>query len=130
MEKIPATQQLDPAKRLVISPNISSDVIQFIKRGSIQHTDLVDHERFTREPALLRFIGRGHVSREIRRGLAGVADAREGVDRLAPDLRGGRARRGRHEDAAADALRRPDRLLEREGLARALCVSLLSLIHI
>ena len=60
------------------------------------------------------------MSREIRRGLAGVADAGEGVDRLAADLRGGRARRRRDEDAAADALRRPDGLLEREGLARAL----------
>ena len=64
------------------------------------------------------------MSREIRRGLAGVADAREGVDRLAADLRGGRARRGRDEDAAADALRRSNSFLEREGLARALCVSL------
>ena len=61
------------------------------------------------------------MSREIRRGLAGVADAGEGVDRLAPDLRGGCSCGGRDEDAAADALRRPDRLLEREGLARALC---------
>ena len=64
------------------------------------------------------------MSREIRGGLAGVADARESVNRLAADLRGRRARRGRDEDAAADALRRPDGLLEREGLARALCVSL------
>ena len=60
------------------------------------------------------------MSREIRGGLAGVADAGEGVDRLAPDLRGGCSCGGRDEDAAADALRRPDRLLEREGLARAL----------
>ena len=59
--------------------------------------------------------------RQVRGTFAGVADAGEGVDRLAADLRGGRARRGRDEDAAADALRRPDRLLEREGLARALC---------
>ena len=58
--------------------------------------------------------------REIRGGLAGVADAGEGVDRLAADLRGGCSCGGRDEDAAADALRRPDRLLEREGLARAL----------
>ena len=64
------------------------------------------------------------MSREIRRGLAGVADAGEGVDRLAADLRGGCSCGGRDEDAAADALRRPYRLLEREGLARALCVSL------
>ena len=62
--------------------------------------------------------------RQVRGTFTGVADAGEGVDRLAPDLRGGRARRGRHEDAAADALRRPDGLLEREGLARALCISL------
>ena len=59
--------------------------------------------------------------RQVRGTFTGVADAREGVDRLAADLRGGRARRRRDEDAAADALRRPDRLLEREGLARALC---------
>ena len=64
------------------------------------------------------------MSRQVRGTFTGVADAGEGVDRLAPDLRGGRARRGRDEDAAADALRRPYRLLEREGLARALCVSL------
>ena len=64
------------------------------------------------------------MSRQVRGTFTGVADAREGVDRLAADLRGGRARRGRDEDAAADALRRPDGLLEREGLARALCVSL------
>ena len=62
--------------------------------------------------------------RQVRGTFTGVADAGEGVDRLAPDLRGGRARRGRDEDAAADALRRPDGLLEREGLARALCFSL------
>ena len=62
--------------------------------------------------------------RQVRGTFTGVADAGEGVDRLAPDLRGGRARRRRDEDAAADALRRPDGLLEREGLARALCVSL------
>ena len=60
------------------------------------------------------------MSREIRGGLAGVADAGEGVDRLAADLRGGCSCGGRDEDAAADALRRPYRLLEREGLARAL----------
>ena len=64
------------------------------------------------------------MSRQVRGTFTGVADAGEGVDRLATDLRGGRARRGRDEDAAADALRRPDGLLEREGLARALCVSL------
>ena len=62
--------------------------------------------------------------REIRGGLAGVADAGEGVDRLAADLRGGCSCGGRDEDAAADALRRSNSFLEREGLARALCVSL------
>ena len=61
------------------------------------------------------------MSRQVRGTFTGVADAGEGVDRLAADLRGGRARRRRDEDAAADALRRPDGLLEREGLARALC---------
>ena len=64
------------------------------------------------------------MSRQVRGTFTGVADAGEGVDRLAADLRGGRARRGRHEDAAADALRRSNSFLEREGLARALCVSL------
>jgi len=64
------------------------------------------------------------VPRQVRGTFTGVADAGEGVDRLAADLRGGRARRRRDEDAAADALRRPDGLLERKGLARALCVSL------
>ena len=62
--------------------------------------------------------------RQVRGTFTGVADAGECVDRLTADLRGGRARRRRDEDAAADALRRPDGLLEREGLARALCVSL------
>ena len=64
------------------------------------------------------------MSSQVRGTFAGVADAREGVDRLATDLRGRRARRRGHEDAAADAFGRPDGLLEREGLARALCVSL------
>ena len=64
------------------------------------------------------------MSRQVRGTFTGVADAGEGVDRLAADLRGCGARRGRDEDAAADALGRPYRLLEREGLARALCVSL------
>ena len=64
------------------------------------------------------------MSSQVRGTFAGVADAREGVDRLAPNLSSGCSCGGRDEDAAADALRRPDGLLEREGLARALCVSL------
>ena len=64
------------------------------------------------------------MSREIRGGLAGVADAGEGVDRLPSYLRGGCSCGGRDEDAAADAFRGSNSFLEREGLARALCVSL------
>ena len=104
------------------SPNIPSDVIELVERRRIQHTDLVDDQRLAGQPALLRFIGRGHVSRQVRGTFTGVSDAREGVDRLPADLRGRGARRGRHEDAAADALRRSNSFLEREGLARALRV--------
>ena len=60
------------------------------------------------------------MSRQVRGTFTGVADAGEGVDRLPSYLCCGSTSRGRDEDAAADALRRPDRLLEREGLARAL----------
>ena len=64
------------------------------------------------------------MSRQVRGTFTGVADAGEGVDRLPTDLRGGCSCGGRDEDAAADALRRSNSFLEREGLARALCVSL------
>ena len=64
------------------------------------------------------------MSRQVRGTFTGVADAREGMNRLAANLGGGCSCGGRDEDAAADAFGRPDGLLEREGLARALCVSL------
>ena len=64
------------------------------------------------------------MSRQVRGTFTGVADAGEGVDRLPSYLSSGCSCGGRDEDAAADALRRSNSFLEREGLARALCVSL------
>ena len=121
LEEVAADQELDAPERLVVAADVARDVLELVEERRFDHADLVDDEGAALLPPLARLAIARDLSREFARRLLREAHAREHVDRRAPDLCRRRPSRRRDEDLArAPRPQRPDRLLERVRLARAL----------